>query len=138
MKKVIFSLVFTLLAASGLYANQLTIINLRPCDFYFIFNMDNPSVHSQHVFVPASTTTVFPDGSAVATTWSSPVTPAQMALATFSSVLFVPIDPPPTYYGFLGGTTTTYASSPYAPTCNGTVTYDGSWFGGTNTMVLIF
>ena len=138
MKKVILSLVLSVLTLSGMYANQLTIVNTRPCDFNFIFNMDNPSVHSQLVYIPTGNT-VFPDGSAVVTTWSSPVTPAQMQLATFSSVMFHPIDPNPIFYGFLASTATTpYDSSPYAPACNGG-TYNVAWFpSGPNAVILIY
>lgn len=139
MKKAILSLALCLLAAASLKANQLTIINAMGCPLSFYFNMNNPVVHSQEVIIPPNSTTVYTDGSMVPTIWSSPTTPAQMALANFESLMFHPVDPAPgsTGYAFMSAAVPAYSSAPYAPFCNGG-TYNATWYpSGTNIVLLI-
>ncbi|PSK89460.1 hypothetical protein [Taibaiella chishuiensis] len=141
MKKTILFLCCCLLATAGLRANQLTIVNTLLCDFDFYFMMGSPDIHSNNVFIPANFNTVYPDGTAVPTIWSMPLTPAQLAAANFTSVMFHPIDPTPgsSGYGFLSPTNTTYSSTPYAPACNSSTAYNATWIPAPpNVIVLLY
>ncbi len=139
MKKTVLSLLCGLLVTAGLHANQLTIINTRACDFDFYFTMSPPDIHSGSVFIPANFTTVYNNGTAVPTTWTMPLIPAQLAAANFTSVMFHPIDPTPgsTGYGYIDAANTTYASAPYAPACNSSSPYNAVWIPNSPDVIVL-